>query len=373
MRILHIINSLGKGGAEKLLVESLPIIKNHTICVLALTNKDEATSYKIQLQSAKIQYFLLHNGSVRSSIVIWKLYKFLKEKITEFDIIHVHLFPTLYYVSICSVFFRQRRRVKWIFTEHSTQNKRAGNVFLRPIEKWIYQNYDAVIAISAKVQDRLKKLLPNKDKIHLIRNGVNIERFKLAPLLTSEEINEKFGVNAQPIILLMTARFKYPKDQATLIKSLAFLPLNVHAFFVGDGDNNQMEAAISLAKSEGLLDRVHFLGFRSDVPLLMKAADINILSSNYEGMSGVALESMASGTPFLGSDVPGINDVVPDDRFLFKVGEARQLSDRIKNILRSHELAEQMSVAGLNYVNQFAMEKMVNNYLNLYTELFSKK
>ena len=93
------------------------------------------------------------------------------------------------------------------------------------------------------------------------------------------------------------------------------LPAHFHLFLAGRGA--LLEHTKQFTESLGLTERVHFLGMRTDVYSLMNKVDLNVLSTNFEGLSGVTLESLASGKPFIGSDVPGVNDIVPDPRFLF--------------------------------------------------------
>ena len=120
---------------------------------------------------------------------------------------------------------------------------------------------------------------------------------------------------------MMTGRFSKAKDHTTLVKSLKLLPYNYKLLLVGEGElKKNIEILI---KKINLENRVIFLGFRNDIPELMKTVDINILSSNWEGFGLVAVEGMASGRPFIGSDVDGMNDVIRGGGILFEKGSEK--------------------------------------------------
>ena len=100
----------------------------------------------------------------------------------------------------------------------------------------------------------------------------------------------------------------------------------------------------------------------------MSHTDLNILSSNKEGLSGVTLESLASEKPFIGSDVEGINDIVPDKTFLFRRGDAEELKNKILEISSNKELQQRMVRLGQEHVQQFDIQNMANSYLKFYSE-----
>lgn len=95
----------------------------------------------------------------------------------ECDIVHVHLFPALYWVAMAASY---NKKIKLVYTEHSTHNRRRDKVWFEPIEYYIYSKYDRLISISQQTQDNLMEWLKAKkdDKRFLvIENGVNLSLF----------------------------------------------------------------------------------------------------------------------------------------------------------------------------------------------------
>ena len=163
----------------------------------------------------------------------------------------------------------------------------------------------------------------------------------------------------------MVARFDgYAKDQKTLIDALEFLPKNTIIYFAGDGAS--FEEMKNYVKAKELEQQVKFLGVRSDVYILMHNIDLNVLSTNFEGLSGVTLESLASSKPFIGSDVVGVNSLVPSKEFLFEPKNAKSLSERIIKIMNNVELQNKMVAKGNMHIKKYDINKMANSYNQLY-------
>lgn len=92
------------------------------------------------------------------------------------------------------------------------------------------------------------------------------------------------------------------------------------------------------AKAVGVDSRIHFLGLRKDVPNLLQASDVIVLSSKHEGFSISMLEAMSCKKPFIGSNVPGIGDLVRDVALLFEFQDDEELALRIKEVLTDRTL-----------------------------------
>jgi len=367
-KVLHVINNLDKGGAEKLLVDFLPCLKAAGIDVTLLQLSDVRSEkvYIQELLKGGCEVVSLGSRSLYDPSNTIKMFRYLKR--SKPDIVHVHLFPTMYWVAAAAKFLPSRLRPKVIFTEHSSQNNRINNFFIRPIDRMIYSVYNKVIAISPTIKSKLDQWTGTPQKTVVIRNGLNVDRFSSAKSLAQISVTSSSPQNEHICKILMAARFLFPKKQGLLVQALAELPENFHLFFAGEGQG--MQQCKQLASELGIQPRVHFLGFRTDLPQLMKTMDINILATGYEGMSGVTVESLAVGKPFLGSDVPGVNDIVPDNRFLFQNNKF-DISKKIFAIYNSPSLSEEMGADGARFATQFSMTSMVNNHLNLYTDLMN--
>jgi glycosyltransferase involved in cell wall biosynthesis len=367
MKILHLINGLGRGGAEKLLVDTLPFYKKagFEVELLQITERGIVPAYVNRLKEQGIKVHTLGARSVYDVRNIVKLNKFLKN--TPYNLIHVHLFPAMYWVPLA--LFNTGKLTELIFTEHNTKNRRWHKWYFKYPDLYTYEKYSKIIAITEEVKQELINWLPRlHDKIIVINNGLDISRIESVNPVAKRFLLDELKINEPDSkLLLMTARFEEQKNQMNLIYSLKYLPGNYHILFAGTGSLE--EECKLLVRQLGVVKRVHFLGFRTDVISLMKSVDINVLSSHYEGLSGVTLEALAAGRPFLGAKVSGIQNMVPDDRYLFDNNNPMQLAEKLQKVVNNEELAGSMIQKGQEFVRRFDIHQMIEAHITLYQSL----
>jgi len=357
MRVLQIINSLGTGGAEKLLLESLPLFYKEGLEVdlLLLDGNDYPFLVELEKKFKGKIFKIAKKKFVYNPLYIFKIKSYMK----RYDLIHVHLFPALYLVSLTKKIFNLK--VKTVYTEHNTHNKRRNIQIFNYLDKIFYLTYNKIITIAEEVDSNLKKYLKSKDnsKFILINNGVNCEIYNNAlPYAKSDFFND------DALILIQVSSFRKQKDQITLVKAISKLPQKYKLLLVGTGPlENECE---ELTTTLRLVDRVKFLGIRMDVPRLLKTSDITVLSSHYEGLSLSSIEAMASGKPFIASNVSGLREIVKDAGVLFKESDEDDLVKKIIKLSLDKEHYNLISEKCIKKSNEFDLRKMVKNYVKMY-------
>lgn len=358
MKILRVINSLNIGGAERSVVTNIPIhIRNGFNIDVLLLNGNKTHFYN-DLAKQKINIISCgENNNIYNPAMIFKIGKI----ISNYDIVHVSLFPALYWVALAKILTRSQ--AKLIFTEHSTSNRRMQNSHFAIFDKLIYKQYNHIVAISPETHKNLSDHLKNNDTISTIYNGVDINRVH-----TESQISSKFSVlrekNKNNKIILQVASFNTPKDQDTVIKSLALLPENVHLIFVGDGP--RMTICKDLVQQMNLSERTTFLGIQDCVHSLYGIADIVVMSSHYEGFGRAAVEGMAAKKPVVASDVPGLSEVVKNYGVLFEAGNHIALAKIINELLTDKKYYEEVVSKCYKRAEDFDIEKMISSYENIY-------
>lgn len=364
MKVLQIINSLATGGAEKLIIETLPLYRGKGIemDLLVLNGKDCPFMEELKHMDCCTVYSL-GLKSVYNPLNIFKIIPYLK----KYDIIHVHLFPSQYWVVLAKLL--SFSKTKLVFTEHSTSNRRIQNAFLKYVDRFFYKKYHQIICITEEVLEVLKKhtLLP-LHKFEVIKNGVAIEKFKIAETISKNEFFKEADETVK--ILIQVSSFQVPKDQITLIKSLQFLPENIKLLLVGDGVLRK--DCQDFVLKNNLQDRVLFLGLRMDVPRLLKTADVVVLSSKYEGLSLSSIEGMAAGKPFVASDVPGLSDVVKDAGILFELGNSEELAKIILKLLHNKNYYDLVAKTCQVRAALYDIKIMVDKHIVLYERILKK-
>lgn len=113
-------------------------------------------------------------------------------------------------------------------------------------------------------------------------------------------------------------------------------------------------------------DRVKFLGLRNDIPNILKAADIVVMSSHFEGLSLSSIEGMSSGRPFIASDVDGLHEIVAGNGLLFPHEDAKALADLILQMATDVDARNRVIDACQKKASQYDIKVMAEKYNNLY-------
>ncbi len=358
MKLLIAINSLATGGAEKLLLDSIPeyIGRGVDVDLLLLDGTDSPFLAELKRRAPRCRVISLGRGSCYRPWLVLQLVPILR----RYDIVNVHLFPALYWVALAKLL--SRSATKLVYTEHSTSNKRRNGLLLGAIDRFIYRQYDRVICISASVRDALRLHLGSDEgQLVTIPNGVDLGQLHRAQPYAAAEFPLLEG---RKRFLLQVSSFIYPKDQATLIRSLPLLAETVELILVGVGA--MQDECRQLAMELGVAHRVHFLGVRLDVPRLLKSVDVVILSSRHEGLSLSSIEGLASGKPFVASDVPGLADIVAGAGVLFPQGDERALALAVTALLDDEVHREAVVAACVERSRAYGIDSMLGQHLSLY-------
>jgi glycosyltransferase involved in cell wall biosynthesis len=363
LKVLHLINSLSEGGAENLLKDLLPAMKGGGVDpeVLLLTEREDL--YGDCLKRAGIPVFSTGVDNVYSPRQVFKVFSFLE----GYDLVHVHLFPAQYWFALAKKL--TGISVPALTTEHSTHNRRRNLLFFKPIDKLIYQQYAKIICVSDDVRNNLCRWVPAiAERTVTIYNGVDIVRYFLAKPYGREQLIP--GLDQDDKLILMAARLSPAKDQETLIRAISLLPANYHLLLAGDGERK--DALIQFVRRAGVMERVHFLGFRGDLDRIMKSVHLFVISSHWEGFGLAAVEAMACGLPVLASDVPGLARTLGGAGILFSEGDHQTLAREIERILTDTEFYIEKQQASLSRSEDFTLGKMVQDYLRVYHELLKE-
>ena len=354
IKVLHVMPMLGVGGASNLMSEIIPNLNSYPdIKAELVISKFLDKSFLPRYEKAGVNVHVIGGGSTHSLKNIFQIARLIK----GYDLIHVHLFPSLYWVAIANLFINK----PLVYTEHSTSNSRRGKCFLRGIEKWAYKHYRKIICISEQTKDSLQDWIKAKDndsRFVVINNGVDLASF-----------NSIEKERLYPHTLIMVARFAAAKDHETVIKAMTLLDDDVHLIFVGNGERKS--TCEKLVDELGLNDRVHFAGVQSDIPQWLGKADIGIQSSHWEGFGLAAVEMMAAGLPVVASDVDGLKQVVTGAGVLFTHGDYKQLAEEVKKLIFDKDYYDSTKQKCLDRSKSYGIDSTVQKYIDVYKDILS--
>ena len=356
MKILHVIDSLKAGGAEKLVSEIVPLIKRkgHQVDVFLFNGEETMFTQSLMDEGIRILSYK-DGGHVYNPLIVFKLIKI----ISNYDVIHTHNTPAQFFVAVANILMKK----KLITTEHSTSNRRRAKSFMRVLDYWMYSQYEKIIAISNDTKVNLINYIPKtKNKIILIYNGVNLLNFINAmPLETYLNKRKRF-------VVTMVAGFRYQKDHETAIKSFQFLNKDEYELWlVGDGELKSQ--IYNLIEELNLSDNVKIWGNRLDVPIILKTSDVILQSSHIEGFGLAALEGMASGKPVVATNIPGLNQIVGGAGVLFEHCDEQALAKEIVRLKNDKEWYKTVSLRCKRRAEDFDIKNMVEGYCKVYNSL----
>ena len=367
MRILQVITSLDMGGAETLVVNLIPRLQalGNTVDLCVFNGTETPLTQRLKKECPQTKIFTLGHG-VYNPLYIFKLVKIMK----NYDIVHTHNSSPQLFVAIASLF----NSPKLVSTEHNTSNRKRNWKWYRPIESWMYGRYDHVICISKIAEDKLREymggewLVKSSDKyksITTINNGIDVNTISEA-----EPCKELLDLKESRKSILMVAGFRKQKNQDTIIRALTLLDKEKYeVWFAGIGE--RMEEVKQLALSLGVSDRVRFLGLRTDIPNVLRAADVIVMSSHWEGLSLSNVEGMSAHKPFIASDVNGLKEVTKGYGILFPHEDAKVLAEEIKRLASDETYYNEIAERCYNRALEFDISNTVSGYADVYKNIFN--
>ena len=367
MRILQVITSLDMGGAETLVVNLIPRLQvlGNTVDLCVFNGTETPLTQRLKKECPQTKIFTLGHG-VYNPLYIFKLVKIMK----NYDIVHTHNSSPQLFVAIASLF----NSPKLVSTEHNTSNRKRNWKWYRPIESWMYGRYDHVICISKIAEDKLREymggewLVKSSDKyksITTINNGIDVNTISEA-----EPCKELLDLKESRKSILMVAGFRKQKNQDTIIRALTLLDKEKYeVWFAGVGE--RMEEGKQLALSLGVSDRVRFLGLRTDIPNVLRAADVIVMSSHWEGLSLSNVEGMSAHKPFIASDVNGLKEVTKGYGILFPHEDAKVLAEEIKRLASDETYYNEIAERCYNRALEFDISNTVSGYADVYKNILN--
>jgi glycosyltransferase involved in cell wall biosynthesis len=236
------------------------------------------------------------------------------------------------------------------------------------IERALSASTRRIVAVGDSEADTIRRSgVCDPGIVRVVRNGIDIAAHSAAVPVPRAEL----GVPEDAPLLLVAGLFNEAKGQDLALRALASpAGRGAHLAFAGHGAS---EAALrALARGLGLESRVHFLGWRTDLPRLVRACDWLVLPSRWEALPYVVLEALAAGTPVVATPVDGAREIVSESGAgeLARACEAPALAEALARALaRTRAERERMGARGREHVVAFhSRESMVDGTLAVYGE-----
>lgn len=211
------------------------------------------------------------------------------------------------------------------------------------------------------------------DTVTLIRSGIDIAAFQTGAA-DGPALRRELGLPQHSPVVTMVACLKPQKDPLCFVELCAAVHRQIPAacfLLVGDG---QLRSAVERAVADrGLQRRFSLTGWRRDIPRVLGATDVLVLTSRWEGLPRVLPQAMAAGVPAVVTSVDGAPEAIHDgvNGYVLPPGDIPAMAEQVCTLLRSPERARAMGAAGRAMVQEFDAATMVRQQELLYQRLLS--
>jgi glycosyltransferase involved in cell wall biosynthesis len=220
------------------------------------------------------------------------------------------------------------------------------------IERALARRTDRLVVVSSRIRDDILGMgIGRAEQVETIPLGLELERFAHAGV-DPAGLRGDLGLPPEVRLLAVVGRLVPIKDHPTLLAALARLGPSVHLLIIGDGEERARLGA--LAKSLGVSDRTHFLGWRHDLDAIVPGTDVVICCSRNEGTPVALIEAMAAGVPVVATAVGGVADLVVPGQTgcLVPAGDPVALADAVAGVLAGPGPAAARAAAARAFVLQ---------------------
>ena len=367
IRVAHILLSLEPGGMERGVVKLInEIDEKFSLSIICL---EKSGILEEEIERGRKSVFSLGRkpGFIHSFILPLRLALLFRRE--KFDIIHTHNFLTYLYGTLGAILARTPHI---IHGEHGDLPLYKGKKAFILWRKFLHNFTDAFYSVSLDLKKQaIESFGIEPEKIRVIPNGVDIEKFKP---MNSSPFRERMGIDKEEFVIGAIGRMNYLKNYPFLISILPEIIRkfsSVRVFFAGDGE--EKGKLMQMVKNLGMEKHVQFLGYRKDILSIYQCIDVLVQPSITEGMCNSILEAMACGKPVIASRVGGNPELILDGitGYLFPPGRKDILIEKISSLILDREKRLEMGREARKRVEEnFSLKKMVEGYENLYLSVY---
>ena len=370
IKILYLITGLKTGGAEIVLYNLVKNINKKKIETVVVSIIPIAEIGK-KIQNSGIRVLSLNAKFKYNPFIFFKLISILKKEKPQ--ILHSFLFHSILLGRIVGRICKVPIIISSIHSEY------IGG-FLRNRLLQITDSLDDVVTIvSQKASETmLKSKTASANKLLVIYNGIDLNKFIFQDKKTREEIRKELNLKKDDKVLISIGRLFKAKGYPYLIEAIKILKSkypDIKLLIIGEGEEkNKLETQI---RGLNLEKNIFLLGRKENVSNYLNASDIFVLASLWEGFGLAIVEAMACGLPVITTNVGGIPEIIKDkiSGLLVNPKDFKILAQKIDYLLNlDADSKERFALKGRKIVEQkFPLEKMMTKYEELYYKLLKQK
>jgi len=374
IKVCHIITMLELGGAQENTLYTCRHLNKDKFDVILIAGQggilDKQT---IGIKTFFVKTLVRQISPIKDIIAIKKIYKILKKE--KPDIVHTHS-------SKAGILGRWAAHFAKVPTIIHTFHGFGFNDFQPYPVKMAYvlaeqrtaKITDKFIAVSYdNIEKGLKNKIGTRDQYTVIRSGIKLQEYQTAVDVARKK--KELGITNEPVVG-MIACFKNQKAPLDFIKTAELVcEKNPNTKFVLVGDGVLRAQIENEIEKLNLKNNVILTGWRNDIPELIKIFDVSVLTSLWEGLPKVVVQSMAAGVPVVATYIDGTKEVIEEGLTGFFVAphEIGMMSERILRLLNDPDLRKQFAQEAKKKVQEFDIDLMVSQQETLYTRILASQ
>ncbi len=365
IKILHIIKSLGRGGAEMLLPETLKIhntnkFEFHTIYFLPWKNQ---MAEAIKSAGGKVTCFSASNN-IKLLMHFSGVIEYCKAH--EINVIHCHL-P---WAGFLGRLIYANTNIPVVYTEHNMQER--YHFATKIINRFTFNYQSLALGVSEDVNDSIIRNIKPNINVKTLLNGANTNTFR-RDVEMGAKTKQNLGIPSEALVIGNVAVFRFQKrliEWLQVFKKIESINPNIYGIIVGAGP---LEKEIEAELNElNLANKVFFPGLETNVKPYLSAMDIFMMSSSFEGLPIALLEAMSMECAIVSTNAGGIKEVIRNnqDGFTCEVENWEKLSELCQVLIDDPEKLHNFKMAARERViNSFSLKNMVDSLEEIYESL----
>jgi glycosyltransferase involved in cell wall biosynthesis len=374
IKLLTIIETLGNGGAERVLVNTLPQLQKESIaCEVAILFERNDLAKELERHGIKVHRLHL---SYKWNVIegFFKLNRLIRSN--DYDIVHAHLFFSYFYTGLIKIF---HPKIKTVTTFHNLgYNTYPANTVIKKLRKKldafvVNKLIDNKMAVSKAVKRHVEKHL-NISQVDLVYNSFPLDKIDSLLTVESREVMEKYtDMSKYDAFSITPGRLVKEKGHHYLLEAMEKIKnsdVNLYHFIVGSGP---LEEEIKREIETKKLSNITLISDLEQQKLFefIKVCDFAVIPSVSEGFGMVVGEAMALGVPVIASNINGITDLVETEKegLLVPSKDSNALAEAIEKLYKDKALQASLAKNAKEKIKQFDTKVIAKQWKVYYKEM----
>jgi glycosyltransferase involved in cell wall biosynthesis len=361
MKILHVSTPMSWRGGEQQAAFLMMALKSAGIEVAVVCPAGSVLAGK--MENARIPVFTYSKRGLLDLLLAKKIASMCSEN--NFDIIHTHDSHAHSAAVLSATIFGN---AKPIVVSRRVDFPVSNHLF----SSWKYNHASVkkIISVSEMIQKITAPAIKDKSKLCVIHSGIAVNAYDFIP--EENLLRKELSIKPEEKIIGNFSALADHKDYPTFLEVARLLLEAGHPFhFVIAGDGAEEHRIKSFISKHQLQSRIHLLGFRKDIPALMKSLDLFLITSRTEGLGTIVLEAFAAGVPVVATAAGGIPELVEDQKtgLLAGIGHLDALKNAVLRIFADPEQRNTLVNNARQKVNTFSFQATAEKTRKVYEEV----